>query len=115
MADSGVAAVAAEGSAHLHLATRVRGDDLGCRSLHGVERFAVAELVRHLLADDVVDSGATAAERRFFHLDQLETGDRLHQVAWLATDALGMHEMTRLLVGHGSWDGSGRGHESVLT
>src|SRR5687768_16625024 len=114
MADSGVAAVATKGSAHLHLATRIRGDDFDCRSLHGMERLAVAELVRHLLADDVVDSGATAAKRGFFHLDQLETWDRLHQVAWLAADALGVHEVTRLLVGHRPWDGSSWGHKLTL-
>ena len=108
------AAVAAQGSAHLHLAARVGGDDFGRRCLHGVERFAVAKLVRHLLADDVVDSGAAAAERGLFHLDQLETGDRLHQVAWLAADALGVHEMTRLLVGHSARHGFGRRHELAL-
>src|SRR5688500_19146295 len=99
MANSGVAAVTAERSTHLHLATRVRGDDLGCRSLHGVERFAVAELVRHLLEDYVVDSGATAAKRRLFHLDQLEFGYRFHYVTWLADVTQGFIDQTLFLMG----------------
>ena len=100
VADARFAAVAAQRSAHLHQATRVGSDDLGGRGLHGVKRFAVAELVRHLLADDVVDPRCRSKATILSSRPARRPGIACIKLAWLAADALGVHEMAGLLVGH---------------
>jgi hypothetical protein len=50
---------------------------------------------------DVVNAGATAAERGLLHLAQLKAGDRPQQAAWLLRDALRVGEVAWLLEGDG--------------
>ena len=57
-----VDAVAPERRPELHVAPWIGSYDGGGPAIDNVADLAVAKIVRHLLADDVVDSGASAAE-----------------------------------------------------
>src|SRR4029079_1658706 len=55
-----------------------------------------------------------AAERRFLHFDELETGDGAQQSSWFLSDALRMRQVAGLLVGHRAANRLCRRQELVL-
>jgi hypothetical protein len=84
----------------LNLTAWIGGDDDIGAAGGGVLNFARAQTTRHGRLGEVVDARAPAAERGFVHLQQLQTGNALEQLARSLADALGMNKVTWLLVGH---------------
>ncbi len=74
------------------------GDDIGIGFLD-VAGFSVEKLARHIGLHDVVDSGASAADHRFFEFNKLDSGDGLDELAGLAGDLLAVGEVAGVVVG----------------
>src|SRR3954452_10036637 len=82
----------------LKKAPGVGGDECGATSVCDGAGFAFAELVGCLRLDEVVDSGGAAAAcvREFENVD---TGNAVEKVAGLLADALGVEQVTGVLIG----------------
>src|SRR5665647_3793235 len=75
-----------------------RDEHLGL-GLQDIRRLAVTELACGDRVQDVVDSRGTAAEVRVGDLAQLKTGYAGKQLSRLGADALGVPEVTGIVVG----------------
>ena len=98
----------AQARRNLQCAARIGGGDdrrPGCLDVPDLARL---QALRHLGFGEIVDTGAPAADRAFIHLHQLEARNLFQQPARRGADALRMHQMARLLVGHACIDPSAR-------
>src|SRR6266849_8622609 len=107
-------AQALQRSVNLQEAARIgRGDDIGM-STQDMLSLALAQLVGRLWLDQVVDTGATAANvclRNVYHLDPRNA---MQHLTWLQTDALRMGKMAGVMVGYAQLDGMARCHRLQL-
>src|SRR6266487_3706730 len=98
MEDSpGLPATCGAGGHLKHAAWVCRGHDV---RLDGgnVARLAIAQLLRGLWLDEVVDAGAAATDLLFRKRQELDARNRPQEIARRLTDALRVREMTRIVV-----------------
>ncbi|GIW11931.1 MAG: hypothetical protein KatS3mg061_2988 [Dehalococcoidia bacterium] len=70
-----------------------------CSTGEDLARLAVAKFARGQRVDEVVHSGAAAADFGLLQFNQFEAGDALQDRPRLLADALGVLEMAGILVG----------------
>ena len=98
MDDAPVVAEATPGGGNLQGAPRVaRRDDVGGEG-GDVPGLALTKLSCRLWLHEVVDPGTAAADVGLGWCHQLDARNGGEQIAWLASDALRMQEVTRIVV-----------------
>ena len=83
----------------LQRAAGVRGGSSSGRRAQARGHLALADLVRALRLDEVVDAGAAAALLAIRNVHHLQPGDAPQESARLAADALAVREVTGVVVG----------------
>src|SRR3954452_16051030 len=93
---------------HLQCATWIRRcDHVGTDSID-VGQLAVAEIMRRLGLDQVVDAGAPAADLLFRERQEFDAGHRPQQIARGLAYALRMREVAGIMVGDPDREGMPR-------
>src|SRR4030095_5617639 len=85
---------------YLEKAARVRGCHHPRAGLADAVELAVQELARHAGLEEIVDTRAAAAEIALAELDEPEPGDSRKELTGLLTQALAVHQVTRVVVRH---------------
>src|SRR6266516_4897784 len=107
-------AQALQRSVNLQEAARIgRDDDIGM-STQDMLSLALAQLVGRLWLDQVVDTGATAANVCLRDVHHLDPRNATQHLTWLQTDALRMGKMAGVMVGYAQLDGMARRHRLQL-
>src|SRR5205085_8183209 len=89
----------AQAALDLHETAGVRGDDrVGARA-QDVRDLPLQNRAREVGLRDVIGPGAAAAPVRLLERDDLETGYRRKQRAWLLADLLTVQQMARIVPG----------------
>src|SRR5213082_2278350 len=97
MHDSHVRSGLAQAALDLHETAGVRCDDrVGARA-QDVRDLPLQDRARQVGLRDVIGPGAAAAPVRLLERDDLETGYRRKQRAWLLADLLTVQQVTRIV------------------
>lgn len=99
---------AAQAAHELEQAAGICGDDGGGVGGEEMRDFSVAELLRGLGLEQVVDARGAAAERGFGDLGDFKAGDLREQLARLLMDALRVAEVAGVVVGDAERQGIAR-------